>query len=78
MGVRVSSCTIILIDSIKIRNGFSCSGVLSGNRCQADIFIESIILLTTSITHNGTPNDTVMTTCPDKLTHMDSFSTDLL
>jgi len=61
--LKVIGRTIILIDSISTRNGFSHIGALSGNRCAVADFIEYSILLAIHISHIGRPRVKVKIIC---------------
>jgi len=56
---RVSGRTVVLMNSIIIRNGFSHSGALSGSICLMVFFGENSILLVTSIIHVGALSEIV-------------------
>jgi len=65
--LSVKGRTIILMDSIIIKNGFNHNGALSGNKCPVVFLVDSFRLLMINNIHRGRPRDSVITICLDGL-----------
>jgi hypothetical protein len=64
---RVIGRTVILIVSIKIKNGLSHVGAPSGKRCAIKDLGLCNILETIMVSHKGNPNVNVKIKCEDRL-----------
>lgn len=64
---KVSGRTVILVDSISTRNGFSQSGAPSGRKWAINIFGNLVRLDKIIDIHSGSPRDRVKIRCLDKL-----------